>query len=53
MHATGTGLGGSGGAVRGMVEKAVLKEGTHLLVLEKVGWCAETAVGWIGRWYKN
>ncbi|KAL3480180.1 Alpha/beta hydrolase family-domain-containing protein [Aspergillus californicus] len=53
MRATGTGTGGSGGVAKGMVEKAVLPEGSHLLVLEQVGWSASVSADWIGRWYKG
>ncbi|KAL4982171.1 Alpha/beta hydrolase family-domain-containing protein [Aspergillus falconensis] len=53
MRATGTEVGGSGGAAQGMVEKAVLEEGSHNVVLEEVGWSAEVAADWIRRWYKG
>ncbi|KAL4879535.1 Alpha/beta hydrolase family-domain-containing protein [Aspergillus karnatakaensis] len=53
VHITGTGVGGSGGTAKGMVERAVLKDGTHTLVFEQVGWCAEVSTDWIGRWYKG
>ncbi|KAJ5761193.1 hypothetical protein N7520_008349 [Penicillium odoratum] len=53
MRATGTGAGGSGGVQAGMVEKVVLKEGTHSIVCEDVGWCAEVGAGWIQKWFNG
>ncbi|KAL4934295.1 putative toxin biosynthesis protein [Aspergillus undulatus] len=38
VRATGIGVGGSGGAAKGMVEKAVLAEGSHTLVFEQKFW---------------
>ncbi|KAL2808068.1 putative toxin biosynthesis protein [Aspergillus granulosus] len=51
MRVTGTGIGGSGGVAKGMVEKAVLPEGSHNVVLEEVEWSAGVAGDWIRRWY--
>jgi hypothetical protein len=34
-----------------MVEKAVLKDGSHMLVFENVEWCAEAAAGWVQKWF--
>ena len=53
MQATGTGLGGSGGAVKGKVEKAVIEKGSHLVVFEEVARCAEVASDWIKRWFNG
>jgi hypothetical protein len=33
------------------VEKAVLKDGSHTLVFENVEWCADTAAGWVQKWF--
>ncbi|KAL4939888.1 hypothetical protein BDV06DRAFT_224608 [Aspergillus oleicola] len=52
-RATGTGVGGSGGAAKGMVEKAVLAEGSHTLVFEQVDWSASVCARWVGRWYES
>ncbi|KAJ5916067.1 hypothetical protein N7504_000082 [Penicillium tannophilum] len=51
MRITGTGIGGSGGVKAGMVEKVVLKGGSHTLVFENVGWCAQTGADWIQKWF--
>ncbi|KAL3467684.1 Alpha/beta hydrolase family-domain-containing protein [Aspergillus heterothallicus] len=53
MRFTGTGIGGSGGAAEGMVEKAVLEKGGHNIVFEDVEWSAEVAGDWIRRWYSK
>jgi hypothetical protein len=53
MQATGSGVGGSGGAAQGMVEKAVLDQGSHLMVFEEVNWSATVAADWIGRWFRG
>ncbi|EAW08565.1 putative toxin biosynthesis protein [Aspergillus clavatus NRRL 1] len=50
LSMTGKGVGGSGGLSRGMVDKAVSPQGTHLVVFEDVDWCAQVAADWIGRW---
>ncbi|KAL2833134.1 putative toxin biosynthesis protein [Aspergillus pseudoustus] len=51
MRVTGTGIGGSGGAAKEMVEKAVLEDGNHNVVYENVRWSAGVAGDWIRRWY--
>ncbi|PLB55595.1 hypothetical protein P170DRAFT_506158 [Aspergillus steynii IBT 23096] len=51
MRNTGTGIGGSGGAEKGMVEKAVLPKGGHTLVFEQVDWCAQVMTDWTQRWF--
>lgn len=53
MRSTGTGVGGSGGAEKGMVEKAVLPKGGHTLVFEQIDWCAQVMAGWIERWFRR
>ncbi|KAK2734201.1 hypothetical protein FQN57_001855 [Myotisia sp. PD_48] len=53
MRTTGTGIGGSGGAAKGMVEKALLPEGGHTLVFEQVDWCAIVIGNWMQRWFKG
>lgn len=52
MLTTGTGVGGSGGAAHGMVEKAVL-DASHTLVFEQIDKCAEVAADWTQRWYQS
>jgi hypothetical protein len=52
MRVTGTGVGGSGGVKKGMVEKAVL-ESSHTLVFEQIDKCAEVAADWVGRWFQD
>lgn len=46
MQYTGTGLGGSGGAVEGRVKEVVLEGIGHLVAMEAVGACAEAAAMW-------
>ncbi|RHZ57474.1 putative toxin biosynthesis protein [Aspergillus thermomutatus] len=53
LRATGTGIGGSGGVAKGMVDKAVSPKGTHLVVFEEVDWCAEVAATWIEKWFER
>jgi hypothetical protein len=53
MRATGTGIGGSGGAAKGMVEKAVLPKGNHTVVFEQPDWCASVSADWLKRWFSN
>lgn len=53
MRITGTGTGGSGGERAGMVAKAVLKGGSHVLCFEEIQWCAETAAGWLQKWFQQ
>ena len=53
MRTTGTGIGGSGGAEKGMVEKAVLPNGSHTLVFEQVDWCAQVMADWTQRWFQK
>lgn len=52
MRATGTGIGGSGGAANGMVEKVVL-DSSHVLVFEQIDKCAEVAADWVRRWFQG
>jgi hypothetical protein len=54
MASTGVGVGGcrsSGWDGDGLVENAVLGDGGHNLVFERLGWSAGVAAGWIRRWY--
>ncbi|RAH75552.1 putative toxin biosynthesis protein [Aspergillus aculeatinus CBS 121060] len=51
LRLTGSGKGGSGGFREGKVEKAVLGSGSHMLVVEEVGWCAERMARWLGGWF--
>ncbi|OKL57974.1 hypothetical protein UA08_06544 [Talaromyces atroroseus] len=53
MRVTGTGIGGSGGVAKGMVEKAVLAEGSHTLVFEELDWCASVTADWIQSWFRR
>jgi len=57
MEATGTGLGGSGGAPKGRAKNIVLKGVGHLIPMERVGETGAAAVGWIGgemrQWRKD
>ncbi|KAJ5093386.1 toxin biosynthesis protein [Penicillium angulare] len=53
MQKTGTGVGGSGGAKRGMVEKAVLEGASHNVILEDLDWSADVGSEWVKRWFKN
>ncbi|KAH8691974.1 putative toxin biosynthesis protein [Talaromyces proteolyticus] len=53
MKVTGTGVGGSGGVKAGMVEKTVLKGGSHTLVLENVDWSAKAAADWVEKWFSR
>jgi hypothetical protein len=53
MRVTGTGIGGSGGVVQGMVEKTVLPEGSHTLVFEELDWCASVTADWVRRWFRQ
>ncbi|RAL10366.1 putative toxin biosynthesis protein [Aspergillus homomorphus CBS 101889] len=50
---TGSGTGGSGGVKEGMVQKAVLEKGSHMLVVENVEWCAKTAGAWLASWFRR
>jgi hypothetical protein len=34
-----------------MVDKTVSPKATHLVVFEEVGWGAEVAASWIGKWF--
>lgn len=52
MRVTGTGVGGSGGAAKGMVEKVVL-DSSHVLVFEQIDKCAEVAADWVRRWFQG
>ncbi|GIJ84827.1 hypothetical protein Asppvi_003678 [Aspergillus pseudoviridinutans] len=51
LRATGTGIGGSGGVSKGMVDKAVSPKATHLVAFEEVDWCAQVAATWIEKWF--
>ncbi|KAL6718670.1 hypothetical protein ACLMJK_002904 [Lecanora helva] len=51
LNQTGTGLGGSGGAAEGRVEKIVLQRTGHLVLFEKIDACAEASANWIHRWF--
>ncbi|KAJ5601716.1 hypothetical protein N7510_011250 [Penicillium lagena] len=53
MRVTGTGPGGSGGAAKGMVEKALLEKAGHNLILEEVDRSAKVGADWIGRWFRG
>ncbi|PGH12355.1 hypothetical protein AJ80_06765 [Polytolypa hystricis UAMH7299] len=48
MQTTGTGMGGSGGAVEGRVKSVTLKGVGHLIAMEAVGQTADLAAGWLG-----
>ncbi|KAJ5132443.1 hypothetical protein N7448_006601 [Penicillium atrosanguineum] len=52
MQTTGTGIGGSGGAARGMVEKVVL-DASHTVVFEQIDKCAAVGAEWVQRWYQS
>ena len=49
MRLTGTGVGGSGGAKAGRVQKELVKKGGHMLPFEKVGECASALALWLGK----
>ena len=53
MALTGSGIGGSGGAKEGQVEKVVLSGVSHLLTMEAVITCAEVATNWLNRRLKQ
>jgi pimeloyl-ACP methyl ester carboxylesterase len=48
LDVTGVGIGGSGGARTGMVKEVVLEGVGHLVAMEAVGQCADSAARWIG-----
>jgi hypothetical protein len=48
MEATGTGLGGSGGAKEGRVKEVLLEGVGHLVAMEASEKCADAAAGWLG-----
>jgi hypothetical protein len=52
MRVTGTGVGGSGGAAQGMVEKCVF-DASHTIVFEQTDTCAKVAADWVQRWYQG
>lgn len=52
MRTTGTGVGGSGGAAQGMVEKFVF-DAPHTVVFEQIGNCAKVAADYVRRWYQG
>lgn len=49
MQFTGVGIGGSGGAKEGRVDKVVLEGIGHLVAMEAVDKCADAASSWIGK----
>jgi len=49
MDRTGMGLGGSGGAKQGQVEKRTFEKRGHMLPCEEVERCAEHIAEWLGR----
>ena len=49
MTRTGVGVGGSGGAKAGRVEKEVVVKGGHMLPFEKVEECASLLAPWLER----
>ncbi|KAJ5155771.1 toxin biosynthesis protein [Penicillium capsulatum] len=53
VRATGTGLGGSGGVAKGMVEKVVLQGASHTLVFEEISKTATVVGDWVGRWFQG
>ena len=53
MTTTGTGIGGSGGAAKGMVEKVVFEGASHTLVYEEIDRSAEVAADWLRRWFQG
>lgn len=53
METTGTGLGGSGGAIEGRVKEVVLEGIGHLVAMEAVGACAEAAAMWFDQEVKR
>ncbi|KAJ5291897.1 hypothetical protein N7478_001148 [Penicillium angulare] len=53
MQVTGTLAGGNGGVDAGAVEKAVLEDGEHTFVFDRVGWCAGVSSQWIQKWYNG
>jgi hypothetical protein len=57
VDVTGTGVGGSGGAQAGRVKEVVLEGIGHLVAMEAVGHCADSAAQWIGtelkRWTED
>jgi hypothetical protein len=57
LDVTGVGIGGSGGAGAGMVKEVILEGMGHLVAMEAVGQCADSAARWIGtelkRWNTN
>lgn len=50
MAVTGVGVGGSGGAKAGKVERIVVKGHGHMVPCTFVRGCAEYAADWLGRW---
>jgi len=48
MELTGTGVGGSGGAVAGRVRQVVLQGVGHLVAMEESTKCADAAALWLG-----
>ena len=53
LRITGIGVGGSGGAVNGKVQKAVLKDAGHLLVFERIKDCVQCWGDWIADWQRT
>ena len=53
LQLTGTGVGGSGGVAAAKVEKHILENAGHLVILEHPGKCAQVAIDWIKRWQEK
>jgi hypothetical protein len=57
VDVTGIGVGGSGGTQAGRVKEVILEGIGHLVAMEAVGQCADSAAQWIGteikRWIKD
>ncbi|KAK7549371.1 Alpha/beta hydrolase family-domain-containing protein [Phyllosticta citricarpa] len=49
MAATGTGVGGSGGAAKGAVQEVVFDDAGHLVPMEETDRTAREVAGWLGR----
>ena len=53
MRLTGVGVGGSGGAIEGKVEKVVMSDTGHLLTMKAPEKCAAIAADWLRRWQEK
>ncbi len=53
MSLTGSGVGGSGGAKVGKVQRIIINGHGHMVPCEKVRECAEYAADWLGEWFKE